>query len=173
MAHKSFLGGFIICTLAQILYLSSLTVLIPLGILIFLSPVQTTSMLGESLPWGSVVLLLLSVIILFGYYHNTAKTVSILGWLSLIPGLSGLFFLLVDRESLFNLLSSFLVGINVVEPVIAAWENTLPQLWLFVIGYLVLGMFLIHLAGRLGREHALVSKIKQMFGRRARIVRSH
>jgi hypothetical protein len=165
------LHGFIVSWIARLFYLSSLTSLIPFGAVLVKSGFTH---IGEQLgkvPIAAIILLGLSILVLLFFYHNLAHTLASLGWMTFLPGLGGVFFMLFNREQVFGALASVFSGFALVEPFIIALQASLPQVWAFIIGYVALGFVLIHIAGRIEREHALTTTLKNVFGPRVRILR--
>ena len=167
-------GGFITGWVARLLYLTSLTALIPFGALLLTERPEKIPDTLQYLPLTAATLLGLSALVLLLYHRSVAHTLASLGWMTLVPGIGSLVFMLVNREAVFTLLATLVIGFGKIEPLLVAYlENVLPKLWLFIIGYIVLGLVLIHIAGRMEHEHALTSQLRKLFGPRARIFRSH
>jgi len=167
------LVGLLISWIASILYLASLTSLIPFGALLLTSRPDRIPDTLQYLPHTALALVGVSVLILFIYYRSFARTLASLGWMTLLPGLASLFFLIFKPEAVLDLLAKLVIGFGKVEPLLASYlERTVPKLWIFILGYIALGIVLIYIAGKIEREHALTSTIRKLFGSRARIVRS-
>ncbi len=164
--------GLLVSWIARVPYIASLTSLIPFGALLITSvPAQISVELGY-LPRSALALLGMSALILLCYHRNFAHTLASLGWMTLLPGLGALFFMIFRREQVFGLLSRFVVGFGKIEPAVNSYlGRALPNLWIFIAGYIVIGFVLIYFAGRIESEHAITSYLRRIFGPRARIVR--
>jgi hypothetical protein len=93
--------------------------------------------------------------------------------MTLLPGLGALFFMIFRREQVFGLLSKFVVGFGKIEPAVNAYlERALPNLWIFIAGYIIIGFVLLYFAGKIEEEHAIMSYLKRLFGPRVKIFRS-
>jgi hypothetical protein len=172
-AHRFSLSGFIVSWIARLFYLASLTAIIPFAAFLLANPLEAMPDLLSQFPVAALILFVLSIIILFVYHHNIAHTLAALGWMALLPGFGGLVFMLVPREAAFAFLKGIFSGFAMLEPFVAAVQQALPWGWLFVIGYIVIGLALVHIAGRMDSDHALTTHLKKIFGPRVRILRSH
>ena len=166
------LFGFIIGWIARLLYLGALTTLIPFGALLITSGIKNIPTQVRNVPITAVVLVGISIVVLFLYHRDFAHTLASMGWMTFLPGLGGLFFLFFSKDKIFALFEKLFVGFESIKPLLDAVQQSLPQVWIFVIGYVVLGFVLIHIAGRMDREHALTSQLRKIFGPRARIYKS-
>lgn len=171
--RKFSLVGLLISWIASIIYLASLTSLIPFGALLLTSRPDRIPDTLQYLPYTALALVGVSVLILFIYYRSFAHTLASLGWMTLLPGLASLFFLIFKPEAVLDLLATFVIGFGKIEPLVAAYiGQAVPKLWIFILGYIALGMVLIYIAGKMESEHALTSTVRKLFGPRARIFRS-
>ncbi len=170
--YESALLGWVVSWIARMLYLSSLASLIPFGALLITSaPAQFPVQLNY-LPMTALALIGMSALVLLCYYRNLAHTLSSLGWMTLLPGLGALFFMIFRREQVLGLLSRVVVGFGTIEPAVNAYlERTLPNLWVFIAGYIIIGIVLVYFAGRIESEQAVMSRIRRIFGPRTRIFR--
>ncbi len=171
--YKSTLLGWVVSGVAKLVYLASLASLIPFGaLLITTAPEQIAVELGH-IPLTALAMLGVSALILLCYHRNFARTLASLGWMTLLPGLGAVFFMIFRREQVFGLLSGLVVGFGKIEPALNAYlERALPNLWVFIAGYIIIGFVLVYFAGRIEREHAITSCIRKFFGPRARIFRT-
>jgi hypothetical protein len=170
--HKFSVTGFVISWIARLFYLGALTALIPFGAVLITSGLSEIPETIRAVPTAALALAGVSVLVLFFYHGHLAHVLAALGWMTLLPGIGGAIFLLLKRETLFAFLTAIFSGFALVEPFIAAVEKALPNAWLFVIGYLVLGVMFIYVAGKMEREHAVLTQMRKLFGPRARIFRS-
>ncbi len=171
-AHKFSIAGFIIRWIASLLYITALTTLIPYGALLLTAMPENIALNLGYLPITAFGLLVLSVLVLWFYYKSLAHTVSSLGWMTLLPGLGALFFMIFRPDEVLGLLSGFITSFGRIEPYIIAYlETAFPKLWIMIISYLVLGVLFIYVAGRMEYKHALVFQLKRIFGPRAKIYR--
>jgi len=172
-AHRFSLGGFIVGWVARLLYLSALTVLIPFGALLITSGLSKIPEAIRQVPITALALVGVSAIILFLYHHSIAHTLASLGWMTLLPGIGGLLLMLVGREAIFGFISRFFAGFSLIEPLLTAVQESLPKIWLFAVAYIIIGLMLIHTAGKIDHQHALRSQLRNLFGPRVRIFKSH
>lgn len=172
-AHRFSLAGFIVGWVARLFYLASLTAIIPFAVLLLTKPLETVPNFFAQFPFAALVLFVLSIVVLFIYHRDVAHTLAALGWMALLPGLGGLAFMLIPRETALGFLKSVFSGFAMLEPFVAAVQQALPGVWLFVIGYIVIGLVLVHVAGRMDEQHALMTHMKKIFGPRVRVFRSH
>lgn len=165
--QKTGLFGVVVRWFAHLLYVSSLTALIPFASLMLYSPAGLwPAMLGYA-PLTAIVLLVLSVAVLFFYYHNVGHVLASLGWMTFVPGIAGFFFVVFRMEWVFALFEYFA---GPLAPVVRQQlENALPTSWLFIIGYVVIGFVLLKAAGGLEREHVISGRIRKFLGSRWRI----
>lgn len=173
VAHRSHAGGFIIAFIARVLYLGALATIVPAAILMLASPLEAVPIFFEYVPFYALAIVLLSVIMLYFHEKSIGHVFLSLGWMTIIPGIGGAVFLYFGRETVLSWLTIFFGIIPVLAPVLAVLESIYPNLWLLVIAYIVLGIILLHIAGKLEREYALSMQVKKLFGRRARVIRSH
>jgi len=160
--------NFIVGWIAGLFYLTALSALIPFGALLITSGFSHIPAHLQNFPITALILIGVSVIVLVLHYRSVAHTLAALGWMTFMPGLGGVFFLAFGSEKVFAWLAKIFVG-SALEPFIAAVYKALPQVWLFVIGYVIIGYIFIHIAGKIDREHALASQLRKLFGPRARI----
>jgi hypothetical protein len=170
--HEFHLSGFIISWFARLLYLGSLTTLIPFGALVLASPEKFVSESLHYIPVTGFAFAGAGALILLLHYRNLAHVLATLGWATLIPGLGGLFFMVFQRDAFFAFLTNVFSGFSLIEPFAAVFQQTFPTIWLFVIGYVLIGLVLLHVAGRMEREHAVLEQFKKIFGPRVRVFRS-
>ncbi len=171
-AYKFSILGLLVSWVARVLYIASLTSLIPFGALLITSAPAQIPVTSGYLPATALALLGMSALMLLGYHRNFAHTLSSLGWMTLLPGLGALFFMIFRREQVFGLLSRLVAGFGKIEPVVNSYlERALPNLWIFIAGYIMIGCVLIYFAGRIESEHAITSYFRRIFGPRARIFR--
>lgn len=167
------LWGLIIGWIARLLYLSSLVALIPFFILLFTSPLVLLPETLQLVPFTAMGLLAVSILILFLYHRNLAHVLASMGWMTMIPGFAAVFFLIFNREAVFQLLASIVAGFGKVEPwVVSYLEHFLPHSWAFSVIYILVGFVLLKIARKIDHEHSLALQIKKLFGPRVRIFRS-
>ncbi|MEM2916716.1 MAG: hypothetical protein QXT19_05175, partial [Candidatus Woesearchaeota archaeon] len=160
-------SGLVVGWIARLLYIASLTSLVPFGALLLTSaPAQVPVRLGY-LPVTALALFGLSALLLLCYHRSLARTLSSLGWMTLLPGLVALFFIIFRRDRGFGMLSWLVVGFGKIEPALNAYlERTLPKLWVFIVGYIIIGFVLVYFAGKIEKERTLTSYLKRLFGPR-------
>jgi hypothetical protein len=171
-AFKFSVANFVVGWIAGLFYLTALATLIPFGALLATSGFTHIPEYLHNVPISALILVGIAVAVLFVHYRSVAHTIASLGWMTFLPGLGGLLLLVFGKVQIFAWLERFFAG-TALEPFIAAIYNAMPQVWLFVIGYVVLGYIFIHIAGKIDREHALAAQLRKLFGPRARIYRSH
>jgi hypothetical protein len=164
--------GFIIGWIAKLLYFASLTTLIPFGAMLLTArPAEIPASL-QYLPWTALGLLFLSAFVLLVYHRNLAHTLASLGWMTLLPGIGALVFMIVDPQTVLGFIAKLVVGFGKVEPLVESYLNdVLPKVWLFIAVYILLGFVLISIAGKMESKHALMSHFRKIFGPRVRFFR--
>lgn len=166
------MAGFIVGFIAKLLYFSSLTALIPFGAMILTQKTADLPATMHFLPLSALALLGFSVLILLFHHRSIAHTLASLGWMTLIPGLGALGFMIFNRDAVMNMLSSVIFGFGKIEPYVAAYLNSaLPKVWVVIVVYILLGAILLYIAGRMESQHAITSYVRRIFGPRARIYR--
>ncbi len=170
--HKFSLGGFLVSWIARLLYFSALTVLIPFGALMLSAGLGGIPQAVRAIPTTALLLVGVSAVILLLYHRNIAATLASLGWMTLLPGLGGLVFLILGKETIIAVLQKLFLGFGLVESMVGMIEQSLPNLIIFVIGYIILGLLFLHIAGKIEHKHAITAQIKKLFGPRARVLRS-
>lgn len=169
---RSGVVGFFIGWISKLFYIASLASLIPFGAMIITSvPAEIPVELGY-FPLTALVLLIISVLILFCYHRNLARTLASLGLMTLVPGIGALVLMIVNKDVVFAIFARFLFGFGKIEPYLDSYiESAIPKTWLFIVAYILLGLLLLYVAGRIEYEHTLVGYFRRVFGPRARIYR--
>lgn len=163
--------GFIVGIIAKLVYLSALTVLIPFGAMILTQKPSGLPATLQFFPISALALLGFSVLILLFHHRSLAHTLASLGWMTLLPGLGALGLMIFNREAVFTILGNFL-GFGRIEPYIADYINSaLPNVWFVTVVYIILGVVLIYIAGRMESTHTITAYVRRVFGPRARIYR--
>jgi hypothetical protein len=170
--HRFSFTGFLIGWFARLLYFASLASLIPFGAMLLTTRPEKIPANLQYLPWTAVGLLFLSAFVLLVYHRSFAHTLASLGWMTLLPGIGALVFMLVNKEAVFNFITTLVVGFGKVEPLVSEYINdVLPKVWLFIAVYIILGFLLIYIAGKMEYEHAMMSQFRRIFGSRVRFFR--
>lgn len=165
--------SFVVGWMAGLLYLGALASLIPFGALLVSSGFKNIPAAMHQVPIAALALVGASFIVLLLYYRDLAHSLAALGWMTFLPGFGGLFMLFFSPDAMFAFLQKTFAGFSAVKPFLEAVQNTLPTVWLFIIGYILVGFIFLHIAGRLNEEHQLSSYFKKAFGPRVKIFRSH
>lgn len=164
--------GFIVGFIAKLLYFSSLTALIPFGAMILTQKTESLPATLRFLPITALALLGFSVLMLLFHHKSLAHTLASLGWMTLLPGIGALGFMIFNKAAVFNVLNSAIFGFSKIQPYVAAYlDSALPKVWIVIGVYILLGFILVYIAGRMESKHAITSYIRRVFGPRARIYR--
>jgi hypothetical protein len=172
--HTSHVFDIILWWVVRLLYLSALTTLVPFVAHFIASGSLALPENVQYVPGAAFGILVICITVLFIHYHSVAHTLASLGWMTFVPGLIALFFQIVSPESFIATLETVGIGAGLVQNEIKEYINfVVPKVWLFIAVYLALGFILIHIAGKMEREHALTAQVRKLFGPRARILRKH
>lgn len=170
--HTRHVFDILLWWVVRLLYLSALTTLVPFVARFITAGTFALPENVQYVPGAAFGILVVCVLVLFFHYHSAAHTLASLGWMTFIPGLFALFFQIVSPESFIALLEKVGVGAGLVQSEIREYiAYVVPKLWLYIAVYVVLGLLLITLAGKMEREHALGEQVRKLFGPRARIFR--
>ncbi|MEM4239915.1 MAG: hypothetical protein QXM31_00040 [Candidatus Woesearchaeota archaeon] len=165
--HRRGIFGFILEWIAKLLYFASLSSLIPFGAMILTQRPDRIPQTLSYLPLTALGLLIVSAALLLAYHKSLAHTIAALGWMTLIPGIGALAFMIVNRQAVLDFFAKTILGFEKIEPYVAEYlDNVLPKVWLFVIAYVIIGLVLLQIAGRIGREHSIWSRIRRLLGLR-------
>ena len=154
----------LIWLVVKTLYLYSLTTLIPFGALFFTSGFQAIPKEIQHVPLIAFGIFTASLILLFAHYRDIAHALASLGWMGLLCGITAVLFHLFHPQSVFGLFKNVVYGFDKIEPIILKELNdVLPTIWLFIVGYLVFGIVLLYIAGKIEPEHSMMSTLRKLF----------
>ncbi|MEM4247151.1 MAG: hypothetical protein QXR48_01280 [Candidatus Woesearchaeota archaeon] len=167
---RSGVFGFFVGWISRLIYVSSLASLIPFGAMIFTSAPAEIPVGFGYFPLTALGLLGVSALILFCYHRNLARTFASLGLMTLIPGIGALVLMLVNKDVVFAIFARFVFGFGKIEPYLNSYiESAIPNTWLFIIAYVLLGFLFLYVAVKIKYRYALVGYFRRVFGSRARI----
>ena len=167
--HKFHRLDLLIWFVVKILYLYSLTALIPFGALFFTSGVRAIPQEIQHSPLIALGIFAVSLILLFAHYRDLAHSLASLGWMALLVGITAVLFHLLHPQSVLGLFQNVVYGFDKIEPIIVKeLDDVFPTIWLFIIGYIVLGIVLLYIAGKMEPEHSMMSTIRKLFKPRKR-----
>lgn len=167
--HKFHRLDLLIWLVVKALYLYSLTALIPFGALFFTSGFRAIPQEIQHVPLISFGLFVASLIILFAHYRDIAHALASLGWMGLLCGITAVLFHLFHPQSVLGLFKNIVYGFDKIEPVILKELNdVLPTIWLFIVSYMVFGIVLLYVAGKIEPEHSMMSTVRNIFRPRDR-----
>ncbi len=171
-AHKFSVIGFFVSWIAKLLYFAALTSLIPFGAMLFTARPEKIPEAIAYFPITALGLIALSIVVLLIYTKSFAHTLASMGWMTLLPGIGALVFMFVDKQAVIGIFAKVILGFDKIEPYVSAYlDDVLPKVWIFIIAYILLGLVLISIAGKMEYEHALMFQFKKIFGPNARIFR--
>jgi len=146
-AHKKrgFVGSVFALVLryfAQAAYFAGLTALVPLVII----PTQK----APTYVSAAMGLIIFAILVLFIQKGTLGLTIRALGRLTTLSGVLAVLFLMFGREASIN----FVSGVSsALAPLIRGYiENSIPSVWLLVLGFLLIGIVLWGVGGKMVRK---------------------
>jgi len=167
---KSLALAWILRWVAAVIYMTGLGFLIPLLILllyppqIFILPPNT-----GKLTLIASALVGISAIILMLQKKSIGDALVSLSILTFLIGIIATVFAFFGQENIISFLG-FLGALKpAAEGYIAYWASFVPQVWISITGYIVIGLILWIIGNHIRREQHKISWIQKVFGKRVQI----
>ena len=171
-AKKSAVFSWIIGWIAALLYITGLAFLIPLIMLLLIPPdmfILPPNLITLTLIAAGLVLV--SAVILALQKKSLGDAFVSLAAMNFLVGVIAVLFAWFGQAKILSFLGFFGTLKPAAEGYVEYWAYFVPNVWLSIAGYFVLGIILWIIGNRIRREQHQISWMQKIFGKRIKIFR--